>query len=424
MKRQKQTTQKRNSPVSRLLKYVENSAAYRKICDLLPTSNSQNPFAGRLMRSTLALVILLGCEIILIRNGHRHTQMSLDYILLATCTVYYFTPSLIGFFKYRTLKKDMRKLYPENEQRKEEEFTHPEETRKKYEVKEIIIPFGTQNIESGAYYDYKGLERVEIPETVRTIGDRAFEYCEALSEVVLPDSVGKIGKYAFSRCYQLRSLRIPSVTEICEGIFEYCTALETVTLSAKTWGIEERAFSHCSNLTKFDFPTSVALIGKEAFAYSGLEQLTLPATIKTVKEGAFKGCGKLKKADIQISSDMLTDEVFTECRRLEEVVFSGGGKRIENRLFCGFVSLKRVVLPDGIEQIGDEAFADSGLEEIIIPDSLQSIGRNAFYNCRNLVSLRFAGTEAEWKQVKKPYDDTLKTLETCNQIHFTDPSAR
>ena len=334
MKRQKQTTQKKNGAVSRLFKYVENSAAYRKICDLLPTSHSQNPFAGRLMRSTLTLVILLGYEIILIRNGHRHTRMSFDYILLATCTVSYFTPSLIGFFKYRRLKKDMRKLYPENEQRKEEEFTHPEETRKKHEIKEIIIPHGAQTIESGAYYDYIDLERVEIPETVKAIGDRAFEYCEKLSEVILPDSVGIIGNYAFSRCYQLRTLRIPSVTEIREGVFEYCTALEKITLSSKTWGIEERAFSHCSNLTRFDFPTCITLIGKEAFAYSGLEQLTLPATVKSVEKGAFKGCGKLKNIDIQIPPDKLTDEIFTDCRRLEKSFFPAGEHGLQTVCFA------------------------------------------------------------------------------------------
>ena len=85
--------------------------------------------------------------------------------------------------------------------------------------------------------------------------------------------------------------------------------------------------------------------------------------------------------------------------------------------------MKRVVLPDGIEQIGNETFADSGLEEIVIPGSLQSIGRNAFCNCRNLVSIVFTGTETEWKQVKK-YDDTLKSLENLNRIHFIDSGAR
>ncbi len=55
-----------------------------------------------------------------------------------------------------------------------------------------------------------------------------------------------------------------------------------------------------------------------------------------------------------------------------------GLKTIENEAFKGDKSIDEVELPDGIEEIGEKAFAESGLERIHLPASLESIANNAF----------------------------------------------
>ena len=48
-------------------------------------------------------------------------------------------------------------------------------------------------------------------------------------------------------------------------------------------------------------------------------------------------------------------------------------------------SIRRVVIDDGVEEIGDRAFSDcTSLEEITIPNSVTSIGEEAFSGCRSL----------------------------------------
>ena len=59
-------------------------------------------------------------------------------------------------------------------------------------------------------------------------------------------------------------------------------------------------------------------------------------------------------------------------------------KVIEEEAFYGDTSLDEVVLPEGIERIGERAFANSSLRKINLPDSLQYVADNAFDNCVNL----------------------------------------
>lgn len=65
---------------------------------------------------------------------------------------------------------------------------------------------------------------------------------------------------------------------------------------------------------------------------------------------------------------------------------------IEEEAFCGDTSLEKVVLPEGILEIGKRAFADSGLKEINLPDSLVTIADDAFSGVEGLKITAKAGT--------------------------------
>ena len=51
-----------------------------------------------------------------------------------------------------------------------------------------------------------------------------------------------------------------------------------------------------------------------------------------------------------------------------------------------------VVVPEGVEAIGDEAFRDSGILEITLPEGLLKIGDRAFMGCTDLDTVNFPST--------------------------------
>ena len=57
-------------------------------------------------------------------------------------------------------------------------------------------------------------------------------------------------------------------------------------------------------------------------------------------------------------------------------------KAIPTGAFFGCTALKEVLLPDGLTEIGEEAFGDNtALEKLSIPESVTKIGAYAFWHC-------------------------------------------
>lgn len=76
------------------------------------------------------------------------------------------------------------------------------------------------------YENRTDIERVEIINSVKTIGAYAFAGCTSLREINIPDSMKTIGKFAFMQCESLKSITVPdSVTEIEEDAFFGCADL-------------------------------------------------------------------------------------------------------------------------------------------------------------------------------------------------------
>ena len=72
--------------------------------------------------------------------------------------------------------------------------------------------------------------------------------------------------------------------------------------------------------------------------------------------------------------------------KVTEIEIPKGTYNISSDAFEKFTSLKRVVLPEGLNNFGSFNGLEQ-LEEIDIPDSVTSIEHDAFYNCRSLTSL-------------------------------------
>ena len=89
-----------------------------------------------------------------------------------------------------------------------------------------------------------------IPDSVATIGERAFAYADSLTSITIGNSVTIIGDWAFENCDRFASITIPdSVTTIDSYAFAYCDRLTNVTIPKSVTIIDNGVFNHCTSLT-------------------------------------------------------------------------------------------------------------------------------------------------------------------------------
>lgn len=86
----------------------------------------------------------------------------------------------------------------------------------------------------------------------------------------------------------------------------------------------------------------------------------------------------IKKVSLSKNTVYLENNIFKECKSLEEIDFNGAElEKIPDYAFYK-TALKEVKLPDTIKEIGQYAFMDNNLTSIVFPDSLTKIGHYSF----------------------------------------------
>ncbi len=240
-------------------------------------------------------------------------------------------------------------------------------------------------IDDQGFYDCTNLIIVEIPASIKNMGNFTFVRCVSLKNVIIPNSITNIGYYAFGECSSLISITIPeSVTSIDGWAFGECSSLTSITIPNKIVSIEERVFGGCSSLKSIIIPNSVKSLGKEAFGgCSSLVSVNIPSGVTYIGEDCFVGCSQLTSINVEKGNE--------NYKSVQGVLFSGDKKTLIQ--YPAGKSIDAYIIPNNITCVDKYAFYGcSNLISITIPDSVTSIGSNAFYNCSNLTSITFENT--------------------------------
>ena len=226
-----------------------------------------------------------------------------------------------------------------------------------------------------------------IPNSVTSIGDKAFSGCRSLQSVTIPNSVRNIGNNAFGWCESLQSVTIPnSVTKIGDEAFEKCVSLQSITIPNSVTSIGDSAFCNCKSLQSVTIPNSVTKIGDEAFRWcESLQSVTIPNSVTSIGNGAFSWCESLQIVTIPNSVTSIGDHAFEYCESLQSVTIPNSVTSIGNRAFSGCESLQSVTIPNSVTKIGGGAFyLCKSLQSVTIPNSVTKIGYHTFANCTHL----------------------------------------
>ena len=189
---------------------------------------------------------------------------------------------------------------------------------------------------------------------------------------------------------------------------------ETVTVARVPSQIENvevtciayQAFSGCDKLTMIEIPETVIRLGKSVFygcvnlekvVFHG-RQLELIGGLPS--EGIFQECDKLASAgpigsncNIEFNwKDNIPSEAFCALKSLTRVILPDGVQTIGEYAFVGCENLSSIEIPNSVTSIEQSAFFGSGLEEIVIPEGVSFINAGVFSECKELQRVTFSDT--------------------------------
>ena len=157
----------------------------------------------------------------------------------------------------------------------------------------IEIPASVKQIGESAF-SFSGISKIILNDGLVSIGDDAF-WASDLSEIAIPNTVTSIGFRAFAGCYKLRSeINIPgSVSKIESRLFENSPVVSVI-INEGTTEFGYFVFFGCDKLATVNLPSTIQHIGYGTFQDClVLSNLYLKAPIPPVISTGgdiFKGC--------------------------------------------------------------------------------------------------------------------------------------
>lgn len=210
-----------------------------------------------------------------------------------------------------------------------------------------------------------------------TRGDTLVQYVDNDEHVVIPDGIKRIKSEAFSHCDKIKTIALPrSVVRVDPFAFEFCESLEDFFVD--DGNPTYRAAEHC--LIDANKKTLVA----------GLKHSVIPSdgSVDKIGFGAFSPNGCDARIVIPDGISDIGDCAFCGSD-LENAVLPPSVKIVRSAAFAHCNKLETVVVSEGTQTIEDDAFGNcKKLKSVKLPDSLISIGKKAFYLCVNLRDLR------------------------------------
>lgn len=232
-----------------------------------------------------------------------------------------------------------------------------------------------------AFVDQHGVTSLTMPDSMRALQDGAISHMDGLTAVTLNDGLAYIGSN-FGRCNALTSLTIPASVRIIDGAIWNCDSLREI-----------RFEGPCPIFMNTDWCFS--MMPEDYTIYVPDDQLDAYVAALAEANGAASHLARSgKKAVIPDEENMEDWFVFdastgtitgyTGFHAFVEVPGTIGGaavKAIGAHAFDRDYSLYGIVLPEGLENVGEGAFRQaSNLCYIHFPSTLKTIGDDAFFN--------------------------------------------
>lgn len=249
-------------------------------------------------------------------------------------------------------------------------------------------------------FSYQTVGKLVLPNTIKSIGDRAFNTSYELKELNIPDSVETIGDYAFYHC-KLNKLYIGKGLKTV-GYF----AKEGVSINVDSIFIKDFAsylnidFKGPNNfigggkgflfndknelMSNIIIPDGVTRVKRNLMNSKSITSINIPESMTEIDSCAFLGCSNLSNVTIHDNVTNINYAAFWGCN-IRNIELPKNLKYIKSYAFYS-CKLTKITIPDKVISIGKSAFLDNALSSVIIPQSVKELGAGAF-SCDSLLTV-------------------------------------
>ena len=310
-------------------------------------------------------------------------------------------------------------------------------------LKSVKIPNSVKKLGNAVFFSCTRLQSVTLSKNLVSIGKACFYNCPKIKSITLPGSLRNIGAYIFGDCSNLNSVVINNgPTYISREMFLNCNKLKKVILPKSISKISRKSFSNCISLSKINITDKIVHIGSKAF-YNCIELKEIYVNTKNIYDSTFCNC-TLKKVELGNKVTNIQNNAFGSCN-ITTLSISDSVKNISSTAFISsdiknlsidknnskYLVLdnviftkdmkkiiasvqqnnhKNYIIPDGVEEICDNAFYGKNIKEITFPNTVTKIGKSAFMECNILLKANIPNsvTDIEEKAFSNCHD--LKQL--------------
>lgn len=266
-----------------------------------------------------------------------------------------------GVFETKTNNFNLRKAKKTKYNDKDFLIEENKLTRYLGKNKNVIVPFGIEEIESSAFWDNQYIEKVVLPDSLINYGGDTFYNCKNLKEVNIPKSVKFMGDNPFAGCLNVTVTNQSKYFIYEKGALYTADRKNLIYVSVK--GKEDY----------FEIPEGTILIGKHSFFMCDrFKKIVIPKTVIKMKNNPFSGC-----------SQLILDNRSPYYHIVNSVIYN----KFKTAVVGCINSIKtdELKLLETTKSINRNSFWNcSGIKKIILPENLVDIGYNPFVGCSNI----------------------------------------
>ncbi len=214
----------------------------------------------------LSVLVLIGIGVLATRSIIKKFIVKyedIDYLIVDN------EGTLTGFSEYNVTQK--KKVEYKNGARTEDSYKSGDKLISLIEQQEkevVVIPNTVRNIQKEVFYGIDFIKTLKIDMNINKIEDNMFS-ATSIEKIILPDSVKTIGVNAFNGSIKLKEVETTAkskLEKIESGAFSGCSSLKTINLK-KIKEVGKNAFYGCNSIKRIYLSKKLEKVGDNAFKY-------------------------------------------------------------------------------------------------------------------------------------------------------------